>query len=1014
MTFELTHLVIVSISYLLLLFLTAFATERGYLPAKIANHPVTYVLSLGVYASAWAFYGTVGLAHQYGFLFLAYYLGICGAFLLAPVLLIPILRITQTYQLASLADLFTFRFRSSWAGTLTTFFMLLAVLPLLALQIQAVTDTVQILTQHAMPEKLALGFCIMIIMFAILFGARHIAGGKKHAGLVVAIAFESLIKLIAILIIGGYALFVVFSGPADMQSWLSDHATALAALQTPLDEGPWRTLLLVFFASAIVMPHMFHMCFTENQSRHALSVASWGLPLLLLLLSISIPPILWAGLKLNNPTHPEYFTIGIGLASQTPWLSLLGYIGGLSAASALIVVTTLALSAMVLNHIVLPVIQPQGSQNLYQWLLNIRRILIALIILAGYGFYRLLGAEQDLSNLGIVAFVGALQFLPGVLSVLYWPQGNHKGFICGLIIGFTVWSLTLLTPLLSELPQVSLVSTLLGYWGVDSNAEPWHIAAIGSLLINTLVFIAVSLITQMSDAELSAANACAVDNIHRPARKELAACTPQDFQAALSKPLGLHMAQHEVDRALVDLGYTYAEKRPYALRRLRDRLEANLSGLMGPAVATDIVDTFLPFKHNNEGYVSEDIQFIESRLERYRSQLTGLAAELDGLRRYHRQTLESLPLAICTLGKDHEVLMWNKAMSQLTDISATQIIGSYLDDVAEPWQALLKRTIQHSNDHLHKQQLVINNEPRWINAHKAAIPPITSFSNQNTIATNAQKTINQDASRQQASVGGFVILLEDQTEAQLMADKLLHSQRLASIGQLAAGVAHEIGNPVTAIACLAQELKSESSDPLTTEMAEQIVTQTKRISNIVQSLVNFAHSGSTPKLIPNVEHVNLFTTIDEAIKLVSLKQHDKIVHFSNTCDQSIMVQGIAQRLLQVFINLLNNARDASPNQGYIKITSRIQQPNKGLPERQQKYAIISVIDQGEGISEANQRQIFEPFFTTKDPGEGTGLGLAMVFNIVREHSGRITIKSPMQQAPPFGTQVSVWLPIEEP
>ncbi|WP_230408912.1 ATP-binding protein [Zooshikella harenae] len=1011
MTFELSHLVIISISYLLLLFLTAFATERGYLPAKIANHPVTYVLSLGVYASAWAFYGTIGLAHQYGFLFLAYYLGICGAFLLAPVLLIPILRITQTYQLTSLADLFTFRFRSSWAGTLTTLFMLLTVLPLLALQIQAVTDTAQILTRHAMPEKLALGFCLIIITFAILFGARHIACGKKHAGLVVAIAFETLIKLIAILIIGGYALFVVFSGPTDMQGWLNDHTSALAALQTPLDEGPWRTLLLVFFASAIVMPHMFHMCFTENQSRNALSVASWGLPLLLLLLSISIPPILWAGLKLNNPTHPEYFTIGIGLASQAPWLSLLGYIGGLSAASALIIVTTLALSAMVLNHIVLPTVQPQGNQNLYQWLLNVRRILIVLIILAGYGFYRLLGAEQDLSNLGIVAFVGALQFLPGVLSVLYWPQGNHKGFICGLIIGFIVWVITLLAPLLTDLPQPSLINSLLNYWGLGSNTEPWHIAAIGSLLINTLVFIVVSLITHMPDAELSAANACAVDNIHRPARKELVVCTPQDFQAALSKPLGSHMAQQEVDRALGDLSYSYDERRPYALRRLRDRLEANLSGLMGPAVAKDIVDTFLPFKHNSEGYVSEDIQFIESRLERYRSQLTGLAAELDGLRRYHRQTLESLPLAICTLGKDNEVLMWNEAMSQLTGIKTHQIIGSYLEDVSEPWQSLLHRTIQDTNNHLHKQQLVINNEPRWINAHKAAIPSITSFSSQNSMTANShQEAPDQNTSLQQVNIGGFVILLEDQTEAQLMAEKLLHSQRLASIGQLAAGVAHEIGNPVTAIACLAQELEAESTDPVTTEMAGQIVTQTKRISNIVQSLVNFAHSGSTPKLIPNVEQVNLSTTIDEAIKLISLKQQDKVVHFTNACDRSIVIKGIAQRLLQVFINLLNNARDASPDQGKITITSSIYQ--QGLSTQLKKYAIISVIDQGGGISEANQRHVFEPFFTTKDPGEGTGLGLAMVFNIVREHSGRITIKSPLQQTSPLGTQVSVWLPID--
>src|SRR5690606_5687275 len=150
------------------------------------------------YASAWAFYGTVGLAHQYGFGFLSSFLGVSGAFLLAPVLLYPILRITRTYQLSSLADLFAFRFRSTWAGTLTTIFMLIGVLPLLGLQIQAVTDSISILTRDPLQEKFALSFCVMIILFTILSGARHIATREKHEGLVFAIAFESVVKLVAL------------------------------------------------------------------------------------------------------------------------------------------------------------------------------------------------------------------------------------------------------------------------------------------------------------------------------------------------------------------------------------------------------------------------------------------------------------------------------------------------------------------------------------------------------------------------------------------------------------------------------------------------------------------------------------------------------------------------------------------------------------------------------------------------------------------------------------------------
>ena len=299
MSFSLSGLMLISAAYLLVLFSVAWCADRGLIPRKLIRHPLTYTLSLGVYASAWAFYGTVGLAYQYGYGFLASYLGVTGAFLLAPVLLYPILRITRTYQLSSLADLFAFRFRSTWAGALSTLCMLIAVLPLLALQIQAVTDAISILTREPVQPEVGLAFCGLFILVTILFGARHLATREKHQGLVLAIAFESLVKLAAMAAIGLYALYAVFDGPRDLEQWLVLNQAALASLHTPLQEGPWRTLLLVFFASAIVMPHMYHMTFTENLNPRALVSASWGLPLFLLLMSLAVPLILWAGLRLG-------------------------------------------------------------------------------------------------------------------------------------------------------------------------------------------------------------------------------------------------------------------------------------------------------------------------------------------------------------------------------------------------------------------------------------------------------------------------------------------------------------------------------------------------------------------------------------------------------------------------------------------------------------------------------------------------------------------------------------------
>ncbi|MFG5863320.1 sensor histidine kinase [Metapseudomonas sp. CR1201] len=972
MSFSLTQLILISAAYLLALFGVAWLSDRGFVPRWIIRHPLTYTLSLGVYASAWAFYGTVGLAYQYGYGFLASYLGVSGAFLLAPVLLYPILRITRTYQLSSLADLFAFRFRSTWAGALTTVIMIIGVLPLLALQIQAVADSIGILTREPVHNRVALSFCALITLFTILFGARHIATREKHAGLVFAIAFESVVKLVALGGIGLYALYGVFDGPRELELWLLQNQAALSTLHTPLQEGPWRTLLLVFFASAIVMPHMYHMTFTENLNPRAMVSASWGLPLFLLLMSLAIPLILWAGLKLGATTNPEYFTLGLGIAMDNPVLALLAYVGGLSAASGLIIVLTLALSGMALNHLVLPLYQPPSEGNIYRWLKWTRRALIAFIIMASYGFYLLLGAEQDLSNLGIVAFVATLQFLPGALSVLYWPTANRRGFIAGLLAGFIVWLLAMLLPLVGNLQGVYLPLFNAIYVLDDTS---WHIAAIASLAANVLIFTLVSLFTEASPEERSAAEACTVDNVRRPQRRELLASSPQEFATQLAKPLGAKTAQKEVEQALRDLHLPFDERRPYALRRLRDRIEANLSGLMGPSVAQDMVETFLPYKSGSEGYVTEDIHFIESRLEDYHSRLTGLAAELDALRRYHRQTLQELPMGVCSLAKDQEILMWNRAMEELTEIPAQRVVGSRLPTIAEPWKGLLEGFINLPDEHLHKQRLTLDGQVRALNLHKAAIEePLAPGSS------------------------GLVLLVEDVTDTQLLEDKLVHSERLASIGRLAAGVAHEIGNPITGIACLAQNLREErEGDTEIKELSSQILEQTKRVTRIVQSLMSFAHAGGRQQAS---EPVCLAEVAQDAIGLLSLNKRSIEVSFFNLCDPHHVVEGDPQRLAQVLINLLSNARDASPAGSAIRVRS----------EASEHTVDLIVEDEGSGIPKAIMDRLFEPFFTTKDPGKGTGLGLALVYSIVEEHYGQITIESPADSEQQRGTRIRVTLP----
>jgi Na+/proline symporter/signal transduction histidine kinase len=970
--FSLSLLLLISSGYLLLLFCIAWLSERGVVPRRLVHHPLVYTLSLGVYASVWAFYGTVGMAYESGYGFLAYYLGISGAFLLAPVLLQPILRITRTYQLASLADLFAFRFRSSWAGALTALFMLIGLLPLLALQIKAVADSTAIITLEPRQHLVALAFCGLIILFTMLFGARHVANRSKHEGLVFAIAFESLVKLIAISAVGLYAVYGVFGGPEELQAWLQLNRSSLDALHTPLEDGSWRVLLLACFAAAIVMPHMYHMTFSENLNPRALSSASWGLPLFMLLMGLAVPPILWAGIHLQAPTSPTYFTLGIGLAVNSDLLSLLAFVGGLSAASGLMIVLTLAVSGMVLNHLVLPVYQPAADSNIYGWLKWMRRALIASVIMAGYGFYLMLDGRQNINLLGVTAFIATLHFLPGTLATLYWPAANHRGFIAGILAGVGIWLSMTLLPLLLDLQSLQI--PLLGL-ELPLGDSHWYETTVISLLANILLLVLFSLFSQTSQEERRAAADCSLNSVSRSTRRMLRATSPQQFASELAKPLGAKTAQREVEQALRDLHLPFDEERPYALRRLRDRLEANLSGLLGPSIARDMLRTFLPYKGDEAELVSEDIHFTESRLEDYQSRLTGLAAELDSLRRYHRQTLQDLPMGVCSLAKDQEILMWNHALATLTGIPGQRVIGSRLDALEEPWRSLLGDFIEQPEQHLHKQRLNIRGRPHWINLHKAAIEEPLAPGN-----------------------SGLVVLVEDATETRLLEDKLVHSERLASIGRLASGVAHEIGNPVTGIACLAQNLREErDADAEVSEVSSQIIDQTKRISRIVQSLMSFAHAGSQQN---DPLPVCLADISSEAINLLSLNREGNEVQYFNLCDPEHLASGDPQRLAQVLVNLLSNARDASFAGGCIRVSSSASEDS----------VVLSVEDEGSGISREIADRLFEPFVTTKDPGKGTGLGLAMVYSIVEEHYGHVSIESPTNPETLRGTRFRVTLP----
>lgn len=985
--FESQTLLLFAALYLLLLFAVAKAGDHGLLPRRLIHHPATYALTLCIYTSAWTIYACIGYAQRYGFNFLAFFIGASGVFLLAALFLAPTLKLSRHYQLNSLADFFAFRYHSKAAGSITTLLLLVTLLPLMALQLQAIATTINLLSDNASNDTTSFFYCLLLLVFTLFLGIHTLSPRQKHEGLIAAIAFESLFKLLLFVGIAVIAFFSAFGDTNGFSHWLAQHPEAIQKMYAPLQSGTWHTLIIAFFLGIIAMPHLFHMAFSENLKPGNLNSASWSFPLLLLITALCIPFILWAAQALGAPTQADYYIIGIGLSSS-PWVALLGFFVGLSATSGMLLVTALALASMCMNHLFLP-LGSRPIDDIYQRLVWLKRLVIAAIFLLAW-CYLVLAPPSSLMQLGSLSFVAALQFAPGFMGLLLWPRANRNGLFAGLLAGFSVWVATLLLPSLGLYPQDNSLLQLLRLDSGDALQQRYNIG-IFSLIANSAAFIAVSLITRTQPDEQQAAEACALNTSQRSYRLALVATSIDDFQQALATPLGPITARKELILALDDLSLQPTEARPFALRRLRDRLESNLSGLLGPSIASELINTHLPYRHKQPAG-PEDTQLIEARIEQYRDQLSGLAAELDSLRRFHRQTLLELPMGVISLSDEGEIIGWNRAMEQLTHVSALDIIGAHLEALPAPWNTPLQTFADQADNHEPRCELTYHQQRRWLSLSKSRIK-----------GSSANEPSN-----------GLVIVVEDITSHHLLQQSLAHHERLASIGRLAAGVAHEIGNPVTAIACLAQNLEYAADDLDEQEIIQnmqQITNQTQRISRIVESLVTFSHSGQQQHTAEPLA-VNIYRSCDEAISLLQLDANYQQHQFNNLVDESHEVAGDAQRLLQVFINLLNNAADASESTSPITLRSYAEGQD----------IIIEVEDQGSGIDPAVRDHLFDPFVTSKAPGRGTGLGLALIYSIMEEHNGSITVVSPVSNGrgscfrlrlPAFVMAATTSLPLED-
>lgn len=516
----------ISITYLLVLFAIAWIGDRRAAQGRslIAN-PITYALSIAVFCTSWTFYGSVGRAASGGLAFLPIYLGPTLVVALSGVVVAKMVHIGRTHRITSIADFISARYgKSPVLGGVVTVIAVLGVMPYISLQLKAVSTTLTALLDW--PHVGApistipiLGDTVLLVAlflaaFAILFGTRHIDASEHHEGMVLAIAFESVVKLIAFLAVGIFVTYGLFDGFADIFVKAADNPD-LRQLFTISGGGygDWVALVILSMLAFTCLPRQFQVTVVENVDRRHVDKAVWLFPLYLLAINIFVLPIALAGRMVfaGQDISPDLYVLALPLANGATGLAVLVFLGGLSAAASMVIVETIALSTMVCNDLVMPILLRlrwlglAQRADLSRLLLTIRRGTITAVVLLGYAYVRLIGESYALVTIGLVSFCAAAQFAPALIGGILWKGATEKGALAGLLAGFTIWTYTLLLPSFARSGWLPPEFAEHGLAGIEllkpyalfglSGLDPVTHALIWSMLVNIGAYVSVSLLT---------------------------------------------------------------------------------------------------------------------------------------------------------------------------------------------------------------------------------------------------------------------------------------------------------------------------------------------------------------------------------------------------------------------------------------------------------------------------------------------------------------------------------------
>jgi len=443
--------------YLAILFFVALWVERKAAGGiNIGNNPYIYSLTLAVYCTAWTYYGNVGMAATSGMLFLTIALGPTLAVFFWWSLLRKMVRIKSTYRITNIADFLAARYdKSRIIAAFATLIIIIGIVPYMAVQIKAVLVSIAFLAQQqtetVLPLNIDLVVLSLILFFTIIFGVRRLDITERHQGMMVALAVECIVKLMAFLCVGLFITFLVFDGFGDMLSRAGSILAMKGGDWSISNQSPyfiWFSYLVLSMSAVMFLPRQFHVAVVENFDEDHIRTAMWVFPLYMFLINVFAFPIAVGGLLLGfDIKDADFFALSLPVFLKQEWLALFVFLGGVSAAIGMIMISSMTLSTMVTNHLLLPVLDwIKPLHGLKRFLLQCRWAVVACYILSGYLFVRHVVESYLLANIGMMSFAAILQFAPIILGGLFWQKGNKYGAMLGLGAGFLMWAYTLLLP----------------------------------------------------------------------------------------------------------------------------------------------------------------------------------------------------------------------------------------------------------------------------------------------------------------------------------------------------------------------------------------------------------------------------------------------------------------------------------------------------------------------------------------------------------------------------------------